>query len=67
MQYVLTRQQQDREGKRVEAQGIADFQKIVTAGISAQLLPCNGIEAAEKLASAFNSKVIGAGATPDYR
>ena len=58
MQYVLTKEKQEAERKRVEAQGIADFQRIVTAGISDQLLQWKGIEATEKLAESSNSKVI---------
>lgn len=58
MQYVLTKERQEAERKRVEAQGIADFQRIVTAGISDPLLQWKGIEATEKLASSPNSKVI---------
>jgi regulator of protease activity HflC (stomatin/prohibitin superfamily) len=58
MQYVLTKERQEAERKRVEAQGIADFQKTVTAGISDQLLQWKGIEATEKLASSPNSKII---------
>lgn len=58
MQYVLAKERQEAERKRVEAQGIADFQRIVTAGISEQLLQWKGIEATEKLAGSSNSKVI---------
>jgi regulator of protease activity HflC (stomatin/prohibitin superfamily) len=58
MQYVLTKEKQEAERKRVEAQGIADFQRIVTAGISEPLLQWKGIEATEKLAESSNSKVI---------
>jgi regulator of protease activity HflC (stomatin/prohibitin superfamily) len=58
MQYVLTKEKQEAERKRVEAQGIADFQRIVTTGISDQLLQWKGIEATEKLAGSSNSKVI---------
>ena len=58
MQYVLTKEKQEAERKRVEAQGIADFQKIVTQGISEQLLEWKGIEATEKLAASPNTKVI---------
>jgi prohibitin 1 len=58
MQYVLTKERQEAERKRVEAQGIADFQRIVTAGISDPLLQWKGIEATEKLAESPNSKVI---------
>jgi prohibitin 1 len=58
MQFVLTKEKQEAERKRVEAQGIADFQKIVTLGISEQLLQWKGIEATEKLAHSPNTKVI---------
>lgn len=58
MKFVLQKEQQEAERKRIEAQGIADFQKIVAQGISAQLLEWKGIEATEKLANSPNSKVI---------
>ena len=58
MKFVLQKEQQEAERKRVEAQGIADFQKIVAAGISQQLLEWKGIEATEKLALSQNSKVV---------
>ncbi len=51
MKFVLQKEQQEAERKRIEAQGIADFQKIVAAGISSQLLEWKGIEATEKLAA----------------
>jgi prohibitin 1 len=58
MKFVLQKEQQEAERKRIEAQGIADFQKIVAQGISAQLLEWKGIEATEKLAMSPNTKVI---------
>lgn len=58
MQFVLKREQQEAERKRIEAQGIADFQQIVAKGISEQLLRWKGIEATEKLASSQNAKVL---------
>ncbi|MGH7726005.1 MAG: prohibitin family protein [Candidatus Eiseniibacteriota bacterium] len=58
MKFVLLKEQQEAERKRIEAQGIADFQRIVAAGISAQLLEWKGIEATEKLAQSQNSKVV---------
>jgi len=58
MQYVLTKEKQEADRKRVEAQGIADFQRIVTAGISEQLLEWRGIEATQKLAESPNSKIV---------
>lgn len=58
MQFVLVKEQQEAERKRIEAKGIADFQDIVSKGISIQLLKWKGIEATEKLATSPNSKVV---------
>jgi regulator of protease activity HflC (stomatin/prohibitin superfamily) len=58
MEFILTRESQEADRKRIEAQGIADFQKIVAEGISDQLLQWKGIEATEKLASSPNAKVV---------
>ena len=58
MTFVLQKEKQEAERKRIEAQGIADFQRIVAQGISAQLLEWKGIEATEKLANSPNAKVI---------
>jgi regulator of protease activity HflC (stomatin/prohibitin superfamily) len=58
MKFVLQKEQQEAERKRIEAQGIADFQRIVAAGISPALLEWKGIEATEKLAMSQNSKVV---------
>ncbi len=58
MSFILQKEKQEAERKRIEAQGIADFQKIVAQGISAQLLEWKGIEATEKLATSANSKVV---------
>lgn len=58
MRFVLEKERQEAERKRIEAQGIADFQKIVSSGISNQLLEWKGIEATEQLAHAPNAKVV---------
>ena len=58
MKFVLQKEQQEAERKRIEAQGIADFQRVVAQGISPQLLEWKGIEATEKLAQSPNSKVV---------
>jgi len=58
MSFILQKEKQEAERKRIEAQGIADFQKIVAQGISPQLLEWKGIEATEKLATSPNSKVV---------
>lgn len=58
MKFVLQKESQEAERKRIEAQGISDFQKIVALGLSAQILEWKGIEATEKLAMSQNSKVV---------
>jgi prohibitin 1 len=65
MEFILTKEKQEADRKRIEAKGIADFQAIVAAGISDQLLRWKGIEATEKLASSPNTKVIIVGAGKD--
>ena len=58
MSFRLQRERQEAERKRIEAQGISDFQQIVAKGISSQLLEWKGIEATETLAKSPNSKII---------
>jgi len=58
MKFVLQKEQQEAERKRIEAQGIADFQRVVATGISPQLLQWKGIEATEKLALSPNAKIV---------
>ncbi len=65
MQFILQRETQEAERKRIEAKGIADFQEIVSKGISEQLLKWKGIEATEKLAGSTNTKVVVIGSGKD--
>lgn len=65
MQFILQRETQEAERKRIEAKGIADFQDIVARGISDQLLKWKGIEATEKLASSNNTKIVVIGSGKD--
>lgn len=58
MTFILRKEEQEAERKRIEAKGIADFQEIVSKGISSQLLQWKGIEATEKLANSNNSKIV---------
>lgn len=63
MNFVLQKERQEAERKRIEAQGISDFQRIVTQGISPQLLDWKGIEATMEIAKSPNSKVVVIGNT----
>ena len=65
MEFVLLKEKQEAERKRIEASGVADFQRIVAQGISPELLRWKGIEATTKIAESSNSKVIVIGAGKD--
>ena len=58
MKFVLDRERQEADRKRVEAQGIADFQTIVARGISAELLKWKAIEVAAELSKSPNAKIV---------
>lgn len=58
MRFVLEKERQEAERKRVEAQGIQDFQRIISMGLNEQLLRWKGIEATEHLAKSANTKII---------
>ena len=65
MSFVLQKETQEADRKRIEARGIADFQSIVSKEINANLLKWKGIEATEKLASSPNAKVVVIGSGKD--
>ncbi len=58
MQFILKKEEQEADRKRIEAKGIADFQEIVARGISQNYLQWKGIEATEKLANSTNAKIV---------
>ncbi len=58
MQFVLLKERQEAERKRVEAQGIADYQRIINTGLTDQQLQYEQIKAYLELAKSPNSKVI---------
>ena len=58
MSFRLQKEKQEADRKRIEAQGIRDFQQTVAQGISAQLLEWKGIEATETLAKSPNTKIV---------
>ncbi len=58
MVYVLQKEKQEAERKRVEAQGISDYNKIVSQSITEQVLQLKGIEATLELAKSTNAKMV---------
>lgn len=58
MQYVLDKERQEADRKRVEAQGIADSQRIVAESLSPQLLQYEQIKAFKELAGSTNAKLV---------
>lgn len=66
MEFVLQKEKQEAERKRVEAQGIADYQRIINTGLTDQQLQYEQIKAMKELALSANAKVIvmGKGGAP---
>jgi len=58
MEFVLLKEKQEAERKRVEAQGIADYQRIINTGLTEQQLQYEQIKAMKELALSTNAKVI---------
>lgn len=58
MQFVLQKERQEADRKRVEAQGIADYQKILSTGLSDKQLQYEAIKAQKEIALSPNAKVI---------
>jgi regulator of protease activity HflC (stomatin/prohibitin superfamily) len=66
MQFVLQKEKQEAERKRVEAQGISDYQRIINESLTEKQLQYESIKAQLEIAKSPNSKVIfmGRGNTP---
>ena len=66
MEFVLQKEKQEAERKRVEAQGIADYQKIISAGLGDKQLQYEQIQVMKALVTSPNAKVIvlGKGSSP---
>ncbi len=62
MMFVLQKERQEAERKRVEAQGIADYQRIINTGLTDNQLQYEQIKALKEIATSQNSKVIIMGA-----
>lgn len=66
MTFVLQKEKQEAERKRVEAQGIADYQRIISMGLTDKQLQYEQIKAQKEIATSPNTKIIfmGKGSAP---
>lgn len=66
MEFVLQKERQEAERKRVEAQGIADYQRIINTVLTDKQLQYEQIQAIKELALSQNAKIVmmGKGNTP---
>ena len=58
MTFVLQKEKQEAERKRVEAQGIADYQRIISLGLTDKQLQYEQIKAQKEIATSQNAKII---------
>ncbi len=58
MQFVLNKEKLEADRKRVEAQGIADYQKIVSSTLNEKQLQYERIIALKELTKSSNAKII---------
>jgi len=63
--FRVEREKRESERKKIEAEGIRDFQQIVSQGISDSYLRWRGIEATLQLSQSTNSKVVLIGSGKD--
>jgi regulator of protease activity HflC (stomatin/prohibitin superfamily) len=63
--FRVEREKRESERKKIEGEGIRDFQQIVSQGISESYLRWRGIEATLQLSQSTNSKVVVIGSGKD--
>lgn len=64
-EFRLDKASKEADRMRIEAEGIRDYQEIVSRGISQELLKWKGIEATAALANSPNTKVVVIGSAKD--
>jgi regulator of protease activity HflC (stomatin/prohibitin superfamily) len=65
MEFVIMKEKQEAERKKIEAEGIAQYQKITAKEVNEAILRWKGIEATEKLALSPNTKIVVIGGGKD--
>lgn len=64
-QYRLSIEQKEAERKRIEAQGIQNYQQIISKSLTSDLLRWQGIQATRELATSNNAKTVVVGSGKD--
>lgn len=64
-EFTLRKEKLEADRKRIEAEGQAEYQRLITASLSAQFLQYKGIEATQQIAQSPNAKtiIVGGGGT----
>ncbi len=57
-EFTIQKERLEAERKKIEAEGEAEYQRIITASLTAQFLRFKGIEATQQLANSPNSKTV---------
>ena len=57
-EFTIEKERLEAERKRIEAEGEAAYQQIITASLTSQFLRFKGIEATQQLANSPNSKTV---------
>lgn len=64
-EFTIQKERLEAERKRIEAEGEAAYQQIITASLSSQFLRFKGIEATQQLANSTNAKTVIVGSGSD--
>ncbi|MEX0988228.1 MAG: prohibitin family protein [Bacteroidales bacterium] len=64
-QFRLDRERSEAERRRIEAQGIADYNRLISASLTTNILKQKGIDATLELAKSANAKVVVIGSGDD--
>lgn len=65
MEFVLQKERQEAERKKIEAEGVRDANKIISEGLTPEIIQYKSLEVYEKISNSPNAKVIiGGGSQP---
>lgn len=65
MEFILQKEKQEAQRRKIEAEGIRDANKIISEGLTPQIIQYKTIEAYRELSKSPNAKmIIGSGAQP---